>query len=143
MFFVLDPWSSATVAYCPIRPKSQIFNIRYDYALWIRNFMAMMKTPENLDLRLEPMVQGHNPAKIRNSNIRQDGILSIVNFMLMINNHFTLFQLPGNLLKTKKMCSLFSWQHAISFLFSFIILFYPYEKIFVQKGKVLSGMAKL
>jgi hypothetical protein len=33
--------------------------------------------------------------------------------MLMINNHFARFQLPGNLLKTKKMCSLFSWQHAI------------------------------
>jgi hypothetical protein len=40
--------------------------------------------------------------KSRNSNIRHDGILSIGNFMLMINNHFTRFQLPGNLLKTKK-----------------------------------------
>jgi hypothetical protein len=35
----------------------------------------------------------------------------------MINNHFARFQLPGNLLNTKKMCSLFSWQHAISYLF--------------------------
>jgi hypothetical protein len=48
-----------------------------------------------------------------------DGILSIRNFMLMINNHFALFQLPGNLLKTKKMCSIFSWEHAISYLFCF------------------------
>jgi hypothetical protein len=37
--------------------------------------------------------------------------------MLMINDHFARFRLPGNLLKTKKMCSLFSWQHAISYLF--------------------------
>jgi hypothetical protein len=46
--FVLDPWSSAPVAYSPIRPKSQIFNIGIDYALWIRNFMVIMKKPENL-----------------------------------------------------------------------------------------------
>jgi hypothetical protein len=46
IFFVLD---SAPVAYSPIRPKSQIFNIGHDYALWIRNFMVMMKKPENLD----------------------------------------------------------------------------------------------
>jgi hypothetical protein len=39
--------------------------------------------------------------------------------MLMINNHFPLFQLPGNLSKTKKMCSLFPWQHAISYLLIF------------------------
>jgi hypothetical protein len=60
--------------------------------------------------------------KSQNSNIRHDGILSIENFMLMINNHFARFQLPGNLLKTKKMCSLFSWQHAISYLFLFVFL---------------------
>jgi hypothetical protein len=42
--------------------------------------------------------------------------------MLMINNHFARFQLPGNLLKAKKMCSLFSWQHAISYLFSFALV---------------------
>jgi hypothetical protein len=48
------------------------------------------------------MAHGYNPAKVPNSNIRHDGILSIGNFMLIINNHFTLFQLPGNLLKTKK-----------------------------------------
>jgi hypothetical protein len=56
--------------------------------------------------------------KSQNSNIKHDGILSIGNFMLMINNHFAKFQLPGNLLNTKKMCSLFSWQHAISYLLS-------------------------
>jgi hypothetical protein len=38
----------------------------------------------------------------QNSNIRHDGILSIGNFMLMINNHFARFQLPGKFLKTKK-----------------------------------------
>jgi hypothetical protein len=56
--------------------------------------------------------------KSRNLNIRHGGVLSIGNFMLMINNHFVRFQLPGNLLKTKKMCYLFSWPHAISYLFS-------------------------
>jgi hypothetical protein len=55
--------------------------------------------------------------KSRNSNVRHDGILSIGNFMLMMNNHFARFQLPGKLLKTKKMCSLFPWQHGISYLF--------------------------
>jgi hypothetical protein len=47
--FVLDLWLFAPVAYSSIRPKSQIFNIGHDYALWIRNFMVMMKKPENLD----------------------------------------------------------------------------------------------
>jgi hypothetical protein len=38
--------------------------------------------------------------------------------MLMTNNHFARFQLPGNLLKPKKGApSLFSWQPAISYLF--------------------------
>jgi hypothetical protein len=40
--------------------------------------------------------------KSQNSNIKLDGILSIGNFMLIINNHFARFRLPGNLLKTKK-----------------------------------------
>jgi hypothetical protein len=64
MFFVLDQWSSAPVAYSPIRPKSQIFNIGHDYALWIRNFMVMMKNPRTSILRLSPMSHGHNPAKV-------------------------------------------------------------------------------
>jgi hypothetical protein len=102
MFFVLDPWSSAPVAYSPIRPKSQIFNIGHDYTLWIRNFMMLTAI-------IRP--------KSRNSNIRKDGILSIENFMLMINNHFARFQLPGNLVKIQKMCSLIPWQHIISYLF--------------------------
>jgi hypothetical protein len=65
MFFVLDPWSSAPVAYSSIRPKSQIFNL-HDYTLWIRNFMVMMKKPENKIsiLRLAPMAHGHNPARV-------------------------------------------------------------------------------
>jgi hypothetical protein len=59
--------------------------------------------------------------KSQNSNIRHDGILSVRNFMLMINSHVALFLLPGNLFKKQKMCSLFPWQHAISYLFSFYI----------------------
>jgi hypothetical protein len=62
--FVLGPRSSARVAYSPIQPKSKIFNIRHDYALWIRNFMVMMKNPRNSILRLGPMAHGHNPAKV-------------------------------------------------------------------------------
>jgi hypothetical protein len=37
--------------------------------------------------------------------------------MLMINNNFARFQLPGNFLKQKK-CFLFPWQHAIFYLFT-------------------------
>jgi hypothetical protein len=54
MFFVLDPWSFAPVVYSSIRPKSQNFNIGHDYALWIKNFMVMMKKPENLDFETWP-----------------------------------------------------------------------------------------
>jgi hypothetical protein len=43
------------------------------------------------------MAHSHNPAKVQNSNIRHDGILSIGNFMVMKNKHFELFQLPVNL----------------------------------------------
>jgi hypothetical protein len=42
------------------------------------------------------MAYGHNPAKVpKFKYIRHDDILSIGNFMLMINNHFSLFQLSG------------------------------------------------
>jgi hypothetical protein len=92
---LVDIWSSAPVAFSPIRPESQIFNIGHGYPLWIRNFMVMMKKSENLDFETPR-------PKSQNSNIRLDGILPIRNFMLMINNHFVRFQLPGNLLKTKK-----------------------------------------
>jgi hypothetical protein len=64
MFFVLNPLPSAPVAYSTIRPKSQIFIIGHDYALWIRNFMVMMKKPKNLDFETWPMAHGHNPAKV-------------------------------------------------------------------------------
>jgi hypothetical protein len=65
LFFVLDSWSSAPVAYySSIRPKSQIFNIGHDYALWIRNFMVMMKNPKISILRFGSMSHGHNLAKV-------------------------------------------------------------------------------
>jgi hypothetical protein len=117
MFFVLDPWSSAPVAYSPIRPKSQIFNIGHDYTQWIRNFKVMMKIRESRFWDLVQFPTAIIRSKSQNSNVRHDGIPSIGNFMLMINNHFARFQLPGKLLKTKKMCSLFLWQHGISYLF--------------------------
>jgi hypothetical protein len=122
---------TAPVAYSPI----QIFKIGHDYALWIRNFMVMMKTPRTSIFRLGPMAHGHNPAKV--SKFKYDGILSIGNFMLMINNHFARFQLPGNLLKTKKMCSLFSWQHAISFLFVIILCHSSYTDHPEQFNKLI------
>jgi hypothetical protein len=41
-----------------------MFNIGHDYALWIRNFMVMMKNPRTSILRLGPIAHGHNPAKV-------------------------------------------------------------------------------
>jgi hypothetical protein len=87
MFSVLNPCSSAPVAYYQIRPKSQIFNIGHDYALWIRNSMLMMKKPENLYFETWDIIQ----PKSRNLNMSHGGFLSIENFMLMLNNHFALF----------------------------------------------------
>jgi hypothetical protein len=107
MFFVLDPWSSAPVAHSTIQPKFQIFNIWHDFALWIRNFMVMMKNPEILDSETWPMTHGHKPAKVTKLYTRHDGILSIGNIMLIINNHFARFQPPSNLLKPKKCASYF------------------------------------
>jgi hypothetical protein len=52
--FVSDSWSSTPVAYFSIRPKSKKFNIGHDYALWIRNFMVMMKKAEDLDFEAWP-----------------------------------------------------------------------------------------
>jgi hypothetical protein len=73
-------------------------------------------------------------------NIRHDGILSIRNFMLMINNHFAIFQLPGNLLKTKKCAPYFrgNTQFPIYFIFIFIthILYFPYGKYWFRAGEI-------
>jgi hypothetical protein len=94
MFFVLRSWSSASVTYSTIWPKYQILNVGHDYALWIRNFMVVIANKlKNLGFGTWP--DGPCP----NSNIWRDGIPSIGNFMLMINNHFALFQLPGKLVK--------------------------------------------
>jgi hypothetical protein len=76
---------SMVICACGLLPnpdKSKIFNIGHDYALWIRNFMLLMEKPKDLDFETWPK--------------------SVGNFMLMINNYFALFQLPGTLLKTKK-----------------------------------------
>jgi hypothetical protein len=73
---MLDPWSSAPVAYSSIRSKAQICNLGHDYALWIKNFMVMIQKPENLDFKNGPMANGHNPAEVlKNSNKRHTGIL--------------------------------------------------------------------
>jgi hypothetical protein len=42
------PWSAATMAYSPIRPKSQISNVGHDGNLSIRNFLLMLKELNNL-----------------------------------------------------------------------------------------------
>jgi hypothetical protein len=66
--------------------------------------------------------------KSQNSNIRHNGILSIGNFMLMINNHFALFQLHSYLSKIKKMCSLFIYLGIKSHKTSkFAIIFFASE----------------
>jgi hypothetical protein len=40
------------------------FQYDYDYALWIRKFMVMMKIPRISILRLGSMAHVHNPAKV-------------------------------------------------------------------------------
>jgi hypothetical protein len=86
----------------------------------------MMIKPENLDFET-----WSNGPKSRNSNIRHDGILSIGNFMLKINNHFELFQLLGNLLKTNKKfaSTVFCFSR-----FSFINMCFAKETIFLGYG---------
>jgi hypothetical protein len=100
------------------RPKSQIFNIGHDYTLWIRNFMVMKKL-ENLDFDWAQWLTAIIWPKSQNSNIIHEGILSIEHFILMINNHFAFFQLPGNLLKTKKKNVLPIFVATRNFLFIF------------------------
>jgi hypothetical protein len=110
-------WSSIVICACGLLPNpTKVPN--FQYRAWLcsmeqkfhgddeSRFWALAKWPTAI---IRP--------KSHNSNIRHDDFLSIGNFMLMINNHFARFQLPGNWLKTKKMCTLFSWQHAISYLF--------------------------
>jgi hypothetical protein len=65
--------------------------------------------PENLDFETWPNVP----------KFWHDGILSIGNFMMMINNHFALFQLPGNLFKTKKVLPIFVATHNFLFILFF------------------------
>jgi hypothetical protein len=81
MFCLLDPWSSAAVAYSPIRRTSHL---------------GFGTQPTAI---IRPQSQ--------NSNIRHDCILSIGNFILMINNNSAFVQLPGNLSKTKKIAPYF------------------------------------
>jgi hypothetical protein len=61
------------VAYSPIRPKSQIFNIGHDYALWIRNFMVMKKISENLDFETWP--DGPRPKFVQSPKIQILGMM--------------------------------------------------------------------
>jgi hypothetical protein len=48
--------------------------------------------------------------------------------MLMMNNHFALFQLPGNLLKTKK-CALY-FRGNTEFLIYFTLEFFNSQAVF-------------
>jgi hypothetical protein len=73
-------------------------------------FMVMMKNPGTSFLRLGPMAHAHTDYGSRNFNVRNDGILSLGNVMLMINNHFSLFKLPDNLLKNQKNMLPIPWQ---------------------------------
>jgi hypothetical protein len=80
MFCALYQWSSAPVAYSPIRTKSQIFNKGHDYALWIKNFMVMMKNSRTSIWDLVQLPTVIIWLKSRNSNIRHFASLSIGKF---------------------------------------------------------------
>jgi hypothetical protein len=79
----------------------------HDYALWIRNLMVMMKNSKTSILRLGPMAHGHNPAKVPKFKYKYDGILSIGNLMLIINNNFALLSCPVTCEKPKKIAPYF------------------------------------
>jgi hypothetical protein len=127
MFFVLDSCA------CGLHPNpAKVPNLQYRawlYSLDQKFYGDDEKTRESRFWDLVQCPTAIIRPKSQNSNIRHDGIPSIGNFMLMINNHFAWFQLPGKLLKTKKMCSLFPWQHGISYL-----LLSAYMK-YIYKGK--------
>jgi hypothetical protein len=131
--FCIGPMVICACGLLPNPAKVPNFNIEHDYALWIRNFMVMMKNPRTSDLVQWPTAIIRT--KSRNSNIRHDGILSIGNFILMINNHFARFQLPGNLLKAKKMCSRGNTQFPIyCYYFHYIWnIYWKYSIVFTPK----------
>jgi hypothetical protein len=100
------PWSAASMAYSPIRPKSQISNVGHDGTLSFRNFILMLKELKN-PIILGPLEANgalahtsYHPA----SGIRQkhDCTLSNRNFILKMKK-------PKNLgfeSVHPKMCSL-------------------------------------
>jgi hypothetical protein len=47
--FCIEPMGSCACGLLLNPAKVPIFNVGHDYALWIRNYMVMMKKPENLD----------------------------------------------------------------------------------------------
>jgi hypothetical protein len=73
------------------------FNIVHDYALWFRNFMVMVKNPENLDFETCSVGLGQSSS------------------VISLKNTFSKRQFCQN----KKLCSLFPCQHRISYLFIF------------------------
>jgi hypothetical protein len=100
----------------PIRPKSQNSNIRHDGTLSIRNLMLMLKKP--MDPNLEPLCSMGSMAMIRSKsqNTNMPWWCSIdqkINTEYGPTNNFSFCQLTNN----QKMCSLFPWQHGISYLF--------------------------
>jgi hypothetical protein len=106
----------------PIRPKSQNSNIRHDGTLSIRNFMLMLKKP--MDPNLEPLCYMGSMAKIRSKsqNTSMPWWCSIdqkINTEYGPTNNFSFCQLTNN----QKMCSLFPWQHGISYLFISLFVF--------------------
>jgi hypothetical protein len=91
--------------------------------------MVLMKKPENLDFETWPTAIIR--PKSQNSDIRHDDILSIGNFMMMmINNQFALFQLPGNLLKRD---FLFIFIIEVSRYTGFRVMFYEASRFQVIK----------
>jgi hypothetical protein len=96
--FCTEPMVICACGLLPNPAKVPNFNIGHDYALYGSEISGWWwKTREFWFWDLTQWPMAIIRPKSQNSNIKHDGILSIGNFLLMINNHFARFQLPGNL----------------------------------------------
>jgi hypothetical protein len=65
------PRSAAPMAYSPIRPKSQIYNVEHDGTLSIRNFILMVNKLKNHKSQKSLLAHiGHHPTKFPNFKSR-------------------------------------------------------------------------
>jgi hypothetical protein len=101
-----------------MHPKGVLVKInqRNFWPVWIKDFVdswiLFLTVPIRLSIFylksfVRPSVRPSVCALFLPKFIRDDGILLIGKFMLVIKNHFALFKLPDNLLKTKKIAPYF------------------------------------